>query len=159
MRWFTSVLHHTRSIHVSHHVCPFLSGKRNHATYILDTDVAHHRFSSASLIASLAWWYGFRRESRRPGFDSRFCRGFKSSHTSDLKVGRSIAVAPARLLAVEGPPCDWLARCQHTVTGGNRMFDKQVPSECGSTYSCLNWDVKQPTNNNSRAGEIMRHTG
>ena len=67
-----------------------------------------------------------------PGFESCLQRDFSwSSHTSDSKIGTSVATLPgAWRYRVSW---DWSAWRQYTVTGWGRKFDPKLISQCDST--------------------------
>ena len=50
---------------------------------------------------------------------------------------------PARRLVLKGQHWDWLAWCQYTVTGWNRMFDLQLLRQCVSMYNRLSRSVHE----------------
>ena len=61
---------------------------------------------------------------------------------SILPGARNYMVNPARRLELYGQCNDWLARCQHTVTGLDNRFGLPLASQCGSTYLWLSMSVR-----------------
>ena len=78
-----------------------------------------------------------------PGFESRLRRDFSGVESNQWLKNWHSSGFLARRPALQGLCWDWFARCQYTVTGWDGMFDLQLLSQCGSTYTCLSRSVPE----------------
>ena len=78
-----------------------------------------------------------------PGFNSLLCWDYSRVKSYQWLTNWHSSGYPARRLVLECQRWDWLAQCRYTVTGWDRKFDLQLPSQCDSKYSCLGISVPE----------------
>ena len=124
---------------------PTVDTEINHATILTDSAKLLQKVEFGTLTGNRLIGLLVKASSsgtEDPGFKSRLRQDFSGSSHTKLK-NRHSSGYPARRMALKGQRLDWLAQCQHTVTGWDGKFDLQLLSQCGSMQNCLSRSIPE----------------